>query len=67
MLVHRTVPSLPLSLRWQMVIWYTLAFTVLLVFTGAIFYQYLEHALEASIDTDLQLRAQQIAAGAMIK
>ncbi len=54
--------SLPLSLRWQMVVWYTTAFTVLLLFTGALFYQYLEYRLEASIDTDLQLRAQQIAA-----
>lgn len=66
MLMRRTLPSLPLGLRWQMVIWYTLAFTVLLMLTGAVFYQYLEHALEASIDTDLQLRTQQIAAGAMI-
>ncbi len=58
--------KIPLSLRWQMVVWYTTAFTVLLVLTGAVFYQYLEHSLEASVDTDLQLRAQQIAAGAVI-
>src|SRR5438067_236266 len=58
--------TVSLSLRWQMVVWYTTAFTVLLVFTGAVFYQYLEHSLEASVDTDLQLRAQQIADGAII-
>jgi heavy metal sensor kinase len=62
-MIERTIP---LSLRWQMVAWYTTAFTVLLLLTGAIFYQYLEHALEAGVDTDLQLRAQQIAAGAVI-
>jgi len=49
-----------------MAAWYTTAFAVLLLLTGAVFYQYLEHALEASVDTDLQLRAQQIAAGAVI-
>ncbi|GHO99355.1 two-component sensor histidine kinase [Reticulibacter mediterranei] len=58
--------KISLSLRWQMVVWYTAAFTVLLVLTGAVFYQYLEHSLEAGVDTDLQLRAQQIAAGAVI-
>jgi heavy metal sensor kinase len=58
--------AVPLSLRWQMVVWYTTAFTVLLLLTGAVFYQYLEYRLEASVDTDLQLRAQQIAAGAVL-
>ena len=57
---------LPLSLRWQMVLWYTTAFTVLLLLTGTVFYQYLEYRLEASVDTDLQLRVQQIAAGVVI-
>ncbi len=58
--------SFPFSLRLQMAAWYTTAFALLLLLTGAVFYQYLEHALEASVDTDLQLRAQQIAAGAVI-
>jgi heavy metal sensor kinase len=53
--------SFPFSLRLQMAAWYTTAFAVLLLLTGAVFYQYLEHMLEASVDTDLQLRAQQIA------
>jgi heavy metal sensor kinase len=58
--------TLPLSLRWQMVVWYTTAFTVLLLLTGAVFYNYLESSLEASVDTDLQLRAQQVESGAII-
>src|SRR5205807_8095640 len=35
----------------------------LLLFTGAFFYQHLEHSLEASLDTTLEIRAQQIAGG----
>ena len=58
--------SLPFSLRLQVTVWYTTAFTILLVLTGAVFYLYLEHSLEASIDTDLQLRAQQIASEATL-
>lgn len=57
---------LPLSLRWQMVLCYTTAFTLLLGLCGAVFYQYLEYRLEASVDTDLQLRAQQLAAGVIV-
>ena len=52
--------SVPFSLRLQLAAWYTIAFAVLLGLSGAVFYQYLEHALEASVDTDLGLRAQQI-------
>lgn len=55
--------AIPFSLRLQLTIWYTTAFAVLLLLTGAVFYQYLEHSLEASVDTDLQLRAQQVASG----
>jgi heavy metal sensor kinase len=51
--------SVPFSLRLQLAAWYTIAFAVLLLLTGAVFYQYLERSLEASVDTDLQLRAQQ--------
>src|SRR5260370_16723490 len=55
--------SVPFSLRLQLAAWYTIAFAALLLLTGAVFYQYLEHSLEASVDTDLQLRAQQLAGG----
>lgn len=58
--------SVPFSLRLQVAAWYTVAFALLLLLTGAVFYQYLEHALEASVDTDLQLRAQQVTAEAGI-
>lgn len=55
--------SIPFSLRLQLAAWYTIAFAVLLLLTGAVFYSYLESSLESSVDTDLQLRAQQIAGG----
>ena len=53
--------TIPFSLRLQVAGWYTVSFAVLLLLTGAIFYQYLESAMEASVDTDLQIRSQQIA------
>ena len=34
--------------------------------TGAVFYQYLKRSLEASVDTDLQIRAQRIASGLVL-
>ncbi|HEU5227561.1 MAG TPA: heavy metal sensor histidine kinase [Ktedonobacteraceae bacterium] len=58
--------SVPLSLRWQLAACYTTAFAVLLLLTGAVFYQYLESSLEASVDTDLQIRAQQVAASLIV-
>ena len=51
----------PPGIRWQLMAWYTGVFAVLLLGTGAFFYQHLETSLEASVDTTLQLRAQQIA------
>jgi heavy metal sensor kinase len=59
--------SVPLSLRLQLTVWYTTAFAVLLLLTGAVFYLYLESSLEAGVDTDLQLRAQQIASGLVLQ
>ncbi len=59
--------AVPLSLRLQLTVWYTTAFAVLLLLTGAVFYQYLESSLEASVDTDLQLRAQQIAGSLVLQ
>ena len=53
----------PLGVRLQLMLWYTAIFAALLLFTGAFFYQHLEHSLEASLDTTLQVRAQQIAGG----
>src|SRR5260370_7758317 len=59
-LIHR---MLPLGVRLQLMLWYTAIFAALLLFTGAFFYQHLEHSLEASLDTTLEIRAQQIAGG----
>ncbi len=53
----------PLGIRLQLMLWYTAVFAALLLFTGAFFYQHLEHSLEASLDSTLQVRAQQIAGG----
>ena len=57
-LIHRLFP---LGIRLQLMLWYTAVFAALLLFVGAVFYQYLEHTLEASLDTTLHIRAQQIA------
>lgn len=51
----------PPGIRWQLMAWYTSVFALLLLFTGALFYQHLETSLEASVDATLQIRAQQIA------
>ncbi len=59
-LIHRLYP---LGIRLQLMLWYTAVFAALLLFTGAFFYQHLEHSLEASLDTTLEIRAQQIAGG----
>lgn len=59
--------SVPFSLRLQLAAWYTIAFAGLLLLTGAVFYQYLERSLEASVDTDLGLRAQQISSSLVLK
>ncbi|GLV56828.1 two-component sensor histidine kinase [Dictyobacter sp. S3.2.2.5] len=58
--------SVPFSLRLQLAAWYTIAFAVLLLLTGVVFYQYLERSLEASVDTDLGLRSQQIASSLVL-
>ena len=62
-LIHRIFP---LGIRLQLMLWYTAVFAALLLFAGAISYQYLEHSLEASLDTTLQIRAQQIAGGIVL-
>jgi heavy metal sensor kinase len=59
--------SVPCNLRLQLAAWYTIAFAVLLLLTGAVFYQYLEGSLEASVDTDLGLRAQQISSSLVLQ
>src|SRR5260370_28313005 len=63
-LIHRLWP---LGIRFQLMLCYTAVFAALLLFVGAIFYQYLEHSLEASLDSTLQIRAQQIAGGIVFR
>ncbi len=41
-LIHRLYP---LGIRLQLMLWYTAVFAALLLFTGAFFYQHLEHSL----------------------
>ena len=53
----------PLGIRLQLMLWYTIVFAALLLFSGALFYLHVEHSLEANLDTTLQVRAQAIAEG----
>ena len=53
----------PPGIRLQLTFWYIAVFVTLLLFTGAFFYKYLEQSLEGSVDTALQVRAQQMAGG----
>jgi heavy metal sensor kinase len=53
----------PLGIRLQLMLWYTIVFAALLLFSGALFYLHLEHSLEANLDTTLEVRAQAIAGG----
>jgi heavy metal sensor kinase len=66
-MIPRLCQCFPPGIRLQLACWYTAAFAVLLLLTGAVFYQYLEHALEASVDTALQLRAEAVAGGIVIR
>lgn len=53
----------PLSIRVQLMLWYTVVFTVLLLFSGVFLYRHLEASLADSLDASLHVRAQQIAEG----
>lgn len=53
----------PLSIRVQLMLWYTMVFAVLLFFSGVFLYRHLETSLADSLDASLQVRAQQIAGG----
>jgi signal transduction histidine kinase len=51
----------PLGIRWQLMLWYSIIFALLMVFSGLLFYTRLQTTLAGSLDTELQLQAQQIA------
>lgn len=53
----------PVGIRTQLMLWYLIVFAVLMLLFGGIFYANLRTSLSTSLDTALQLRTQQIAAG----
>jgi len=53
----------PVGIRTQLMLWYLLVFAVLMVLFGGIFYANLRSSLSNNLDSSLQLRTQQIAAG----
>jgi len=52
----------PLSIRVQLMLWFILAVTVLILLFGTVFYVNLRTSLETSFDNSLAQRTQQIAA-----
>ena len=53
----------PLNIRIQMMLWYTLVFTILMILAGTLFYLHLQTSLVSNVDTELQQNTQEIAAG----
>jgi heavy metal sensor kinase len=51
------------GIRWQITLWYTAVFTLLLVLVGVVSYANTSASLGANIDSTLALRARQIAPG----
>jgi heavy metal sensor kinase len=51
----------PLGIRLQLMLWYSAVFAVLMLLAGTLFYTQLRTMLARSLDTALQLQAQQIA------
>jgi two-component system OmpR family sensor kinase len=65
--MHARITRLfPPGIRLSIACWYTASFVLLLLLTGAVFYQYLEHALEAGVDSALVLREQQLASSLVL-
>ena len=53
----------PLNIRTQMMLWYTLVFTILMILAGTLFYFHLQTSLVTNVDTELKQQTQEIAAG----
>ncbi len=62
-MINRLRSIWPPGIRMQLMFWYTGIFALLLLTFSIIFYLALEDALQSDVDTDLQLRIQQIAVG----
>jgi heavy metal sensor kinase len=58
---------LPLGIRAQLMLWYTAVFALLILLFSIIFYTTLKASLASGIDTALQIRTQQIAAGVTVE
>jgi heavy metal sensor kinase len=56
---NRHIPSL--GIRQQLTLWYSAVFAALLLLSAALFYERFQATLDGSLDTALQLQAQQIA------
>ncbi|MEO8953603.1 MAG: sensor histidine kinase [Ktedonobacteraceae bacterium] len=54
---------LPLGIRAQLMLWYTVVFALLILLFSTILYTALQASLATGVDTALQIRTQQIAAG----
>ncbi len=53
----------PPGVRLQLMLWYTSVFAILIFFSDAILYTQLQTSLTTSLDSTLQLQAQQVASG----
>ncbi len=51
----------PLGIRLQLTLWYSVVFACLMLLAGLLFYTRFQMSLAGSLDTELQLQAQQIA------
>jgi two-component system OmpR family sensor kinase len=51
----------PLGIRLQLTLWYSVVFACLMLLSGLLFYTRFQMSLAGSLDTELQLQAQQIA------
>jgi heavy metal sensor kinase len=59
--MKRIFRSSPLGIRLQLTLWYSIVFLCLMLLSGLLFYTRFQMSLGSSLDTELQLQAQQIA------
>jgi heavy metal sensor kinase len=58
---------LPLGIRAQLMLWYTAVFALLILLFSIVLYTTLDASLASGVDTALQIRTQQIAAGVTVE
>lgn len=63
----RRLPIAPPGIRLQLTLWYTGISALLLLLFGVTFYSSFQSSMAASLDTNLQMRSQQIAEGITTK